>query len=385
MNRVDFMCNPVSCRSVGIRFVSRLRGVLRRAPTWILSCACLVGSLAAYADAPLLPPPGKIFQVASLKSSDYWLYDSVFKKLHAALGARGWGDAIVFPDTLQYRLESGSHSPDSDSDTDSQASAVRNIWARGGFDLLLSFGTIATQHVLNENPGTIPVVGGVITDPVGTGIVSSKTDSGVDNFTTALNDNPGSSMFLALHRIVNFKKMGILYTDTKFGRSFSFVNVAVEVARDIGFEVLSYTDISSEDTVEECLAGVKNLYNRGADVIFFGSLTCIDLTVSDPAPVYDFLDSKNIPAFVADDRNQVKKFATLGVVNFDSHEVASFHADQIIRILSGAKPRDLPMIVPFNFRLLVNLEAVRQNKLDLSLDVLLEADEIYTHRLRDKK
>jgi putative ABC transport system substrate-binding protein len=338
-----------------------------------------------YADEPLLPPPGKIFQVACLKSSDYWLYDSIFTKLRAALNARGWGDAIVFPDTLQYSLESGSYSLDSGSDTDSQASMVRNIWAQGGFDLLFSFGTSATQRVLNENPGTIPVVGGAISDPVSVGFVSSKTDSGVDNFTTALNDNPGSSMFLALHRIVNFKKIGILYTNTKFGRSFAFVDAAVEVAREIGFEVLSYPDLSSEGTVEECLAGVKNLYVRGADVIFFGGLTCIDLTIADPTPVYDFLDSKNIPVFVADDRNQVKKFATLGVVNFNNDEVASFHADQVIRILSGAKPRDLPMIVPFNFRLLVNLEAVRQNKLNLPLDVLLIADEIYMRRLRGGK
>jgi ABC-type uncharacterized transport system substrate-binding protein len=369
---VDSMRNPVRCRFPGIR--PGLRGVVR---AWLLACLLALGwgGLAARAETP--PPPEKTFRVAYLDSGSYWAYDSLFTKIRAKLDARGWGEAVVFPQERHYSLEWNT-------DKHFQKSRLQEVFQQGGFDLLLVLGTMATQSVLEENPGHIPIVGGSINDAVAARIVPSTTDSGADNFTTPLNVASGAFMLLALRQMVSFGKLGILYSDTSAGRIYAFVDDAIEVARENGFEILSYPYLSPQETVAECLAGVKDLQARGAEIIFLGTLSCIDLQMVDPTPIYDFLESKNIPTFAANDRDQVRYFATMGIINFNEDEMADFHAEQIIRILSGAKPRDLPMVVPFNFRLLINLEAVRKSKLNLSLGVLLNADEIYMQKLRWK-
>jgi ABC-type uncharacterized transport system substrate-binding protein len=321
-------------------------------------------------DIPI-PLPHKAFRIAYLESAPYRVFGVLYSNIRSQLEALGWGgEVIVFPQELHYTL--GEDTKDK--------RMIEEIYAKGGFDLLLSFGTEATKQALGANSGKVPIVGTSISDAIAADIVPSKTDSGTDNFTTALNIAAGSFMVMAFHQIANFKKLGILYSDTQIGRIFSYVDDVAEVAREHGFEIVSYPHLSVVSTVEECLAGVKYLHSQGVDAVFVGALPCIDLQIVDPSPIYSFLDSKHIPVFVAENKEQVKHFATIGMTIFNEDEIATFHAEQIIRILSGTKPRDLPMIIPFNFRLQINLDAVRENKLNLRLESLLNADEIYLRR-----
>jgi putative ABC transport system substrate-binding protein len=46
------------------------------------------------------------------------------------------------------------------------------------------------------------------------------------------------------------------------------------------------------------------------------------------------------------------------------------------RLLKGAKPGDLPVQTPINFRLVVNLRAARALGIELPLSLMLRADEM---------
>jgi ABC-type uncharacterized transport system substrate-binding protein len=362
------MCRFFTCFARWPDYLLRRERVL----FFLLSAFC--GMLHAQAEDLPLPPEGKVFRVAYLDSGAYWSADSLFGKIRARLKAAGWGKAVVFPQDLHVSLNWGKN-------PEAEKALVAALLTRKDVDLVLSFGTIANQTILALN-SDIPVIGVGMTNPVAANIVKSKTDSGRDNYTAAVNSVPDSFMFLALQQIVNFKKLGILYSDDPVGRIYAFLDGAREVARESGFELLEYGKLSTQDTVEECLAGVKDLRARGAEVIFLGGLFCIDLQQNDPAPIYAYLDEHHIPSFVADDRDQVRRFATFGIINFSEDDVAVMHARQMIHIFSGTKPRDLPMMAPFNFQLLINLESATHNRVDLPLETLMYADEIYLERLR---
>ncbi|GHU10818.1 hypothetical protein FACS189497_00550 [Betaproteobacteria bacterium] len=365
--------------------ISRFRFLVQRVEMGALLCALFLAPAgvcfaAGFENIPLPSPPSdKVFRIAYLEAVSYHDYDVMFQKIREQLDVLGWGNAIVFPEELHYSLKSGE-------DSDKEKPDIGDVLARGGGDLMLSFGTDATQRILAVNPGTFPIVGASMTDAFAANIVSSRTDSGADNFTTALGSTD-AFMIKAFHQLVGFKKLGIIYSDTTFGRIFAHVNEATEATRENGIELISYPHLGAPytETVDDCLTGVKYLQSMGADAILFGDLRCLDLNAGDPSPIYDFLSSKRIPVLVADNKVQVKHFAAIGMSSYSHDETANFHAHQIIHILSGVKPRDLPLIVPFNFRLQVNLESMRQNGITLKLETLLRADEIYLRCLRGGK
>ncbi|MDL2207793.1 hypothetical protein LJB82_03620 [Desulfovibrio sp. OttesenSCG-928-M16] len=343
--------------------------------------ACLLFNAAPSSGTPAesavpLPPQGKVFRIAYLEAGPYWSYDVLFSKIKQNLADLGWGDALSFPEELHYSLgwaeeRKGTYEP-----------RVRDIFARNNFDLLLSFGTEASQTVVKVNPGTVPIVTVSITNPLAANIVPSAMDSGAPNLTAALNTSTGAAMFTVFHHILQFKTLGILYNDSESGKLYSYLDDAKEVGREIGFTVLEHSELSYDETLDECLRGIADLYSRGAEAIFISNLECVDLQSVNPAPFYDFLEQRNIPTLAADDREQVRHFATLGMMPFDNDEMALFQARQIISILSGTRPGELSMILPFNYRLLINLEAAQRIGLEFPLSMLMSTDEVFLKQLR---
>ena len=324
------------------------------------------------------PPEGKVFRLAYLEAGPYWSYDSLLAKIQNSLKSLGWGDAVVFPPELHFSLGWD------EKEKSTYESRVRQIFSANNFDLLLSFGTEASQEVVKVNPGTVPIVAVSITNPVAAGVVPGVTDSGAPNLTTVLNDNKGVTLFKVFYHILRFKSVGILYNDTKAGRLYAYLDDAREVGREAGFSVLEYDKLSVNEKLDECMQGVKELSDRGAEAIFISNLACVDPQSVDPTPLYDFLERRRIPTLAAEDLEQVRHFATLGILPFDEDEMSMFHARQIISILSGTKPGDLSMHLPFNFRLLVNLEAAQHIGLTFPIDLLMITDEIFIHQQRLK-
>lgn len=335
------------------------------------------GSVGVSGKEQLPPPPaGRVFRVAYLETGPYWSYDLMLEKIRAGLARHGWDKAVTFPAELRFSLGWGEEN------RAGYRGRVREIFRRDDIDLLLSFGTEATQAALAENTGAFPIVGASISNPLAAGIVRSATDSGAPNFTTFLNTDAGPYMFIVFHQLVKFKKLGLMYNNTEVGKIYAYVRDAQEVGRERGFTVIEHDRLSAAETVEECVEGVKDLLARGAEALFIPSLNCVDLQSVDPTPIYDLLDAGRIPTFAADDRDQVKHFATMGLLVFDDDAVGLFQARQIILSLMGARPGDLSMIMPHNYRLIINLESAVRNGIDLSSNVLITTDELYLKQRR---
>lgn len=339
---------------------------------WVLICS----SPAVFAATP----PAKVFRIAYLETGPYWSFSQALQHIRDGLRERGWEEKVEFPEDLYFSLGWGSE------DQKLYRQKVHTILQRKDFDLLICMGLDATRTVLAENDGRIPIVGVEISRPLSNGIVKSPTDSGAINFTTALNQESGRFMFLVFHQLVGFRRLGIMYHDSPVGRSYGYVDDARETGRDVGFEVVEYNRLGVEEPFADCLAGLKDLHDRGADAIFIPNLNCFDLSEVDPTPFYRFAEEKKLPTFAADDREQVRHFALMGMNQYDPAVTGKFHAQQIIDILSGKKkPGELAMTAPYNYRVFLNLETAEKVGVEFEHQLLITADQIFIHQEPLKK
>ncbi len=328
--------------------------------------------------APLVPRAGAKFRVAYIETGEYWSYTEMFESIRAGLRQRHWSDRVEFPPELRLSLGWGEEN------RKRYRERVAQLLNRDDVDMVLSLGTEATLAVIAENKKSIPVVATSISNPLASGIVTSATSSGRSYLTTFLNPSAGRQMFQLFHGLTGFKKIGIMYNNTVVGKSYSFSNDAIEAGRDLGFAVAEYSGLSANETVDDCLTGIKALHEQGADAIFISDLNCVDLSASDPTPLYDYLDANHILTFSSADREQVRNFAMMGVLHFDTEQVGDFQAGQIINIFSGYAPGELSMLAPYSYRLLINIDVAERNNITLPVETLIIADEIFLKQLRLK-
>jgi putative tryptophan/tyrosine transport system substrate-binding protein len=90
--------------------------------------------------------------------------------------------------------------------------------------------------------------------------------------------------------------------------------------------------------------------------------------------IVDFTIQNRLPAV-----SFSKEFAELGILMSygpDLPEMFRKAADYVDRILTGAKPADLPMELPTKFELVINLKTAKTLGLEIPPTLLARADEV---------
>lgn len=329
-----------------------------------LLLACFLAFPAAAPAAEAAAPK----RIAYYEAGTFWLFKNNYDAIQAALAGQN-EFAVVYPPDLHY-------SPGWDAEPDELDRIAREIQARDDIDLLIAAGTAAVHAVLRTNNGKIPVIGIGLADPLAANIVKSPDDSGVDNFTCEVIVDRWKQMLRVFHDVVRFTKLGIIYPEGPDGLVYSALADAQAVAAELGFEVLDR--VMPDEGVEDCEAGLKWLYENGADAFFIGPLTCFDWELGAPVPLMRDLNTVyRIPSFARDGSLYVQGGALMGFATWDFSIAGQRHADQALAIFRGAKPRDLPMRALMEPLIAINLQSTRELGIDLPFDVLIASDEIY--------
>lgn len=326
----------------------------------------------AWAEPAAPERPEKVFRLAYVQAYPYWSYTQAFEYVREYLQQAGWGDRVAFPEELHFSWGTGDESKEA------QRRLAREILARDDYDLILSFGTTATRILLEENDRRRPIVGLSISDPLGSKLIVSPTDSGADYFTTVTYDErPGRYMFILFHELMKFKSLGIMYHDDEDSRVYSYLDDAREVARDRGFKLIEYSRIGPGEPLADCFEATRTLIDQGAEALFLPNTTCFDAKKNDLRPLFEYIYQRKTPTFASEDRNLVRRFALMGLFFSDVAPLASFQGDQIIQILSGRSPGEVGMVAPFHSRIMVNLAAAERLGLKLDMGLLVLSDELY--------
>jgi putative tryptophan/tyrosine transport system substrate-binding protein len=245
--------------------------------------------------------------------------------------------------------------------------------------LLEAIGLKVDVLVVGSSPGalaakkataTIPIVFAGLIDPVAPGIVASFA-------------RPGGNI------------TGATFGVGGEGFGGKWVELLTKVAPELSHvaSLVNSTNPASAPLVPEMQAAARALKIR-LDVLDAGNLTALDtafaaisasrarglIVTSDPffftnrAALIQFAASKRLPAvYFTNDFVDVGGLMSYGSSVTDSYRQAATYVDKILR---GAKPADLPIERPTQFKLVINLKTAKALGLTIPQSMRIRADEV---------
>jgi putative ABC transport system substrate-binding protein len=233
-------------------------------------------------------------------------------------------------------------------------------------DVIVTIGTVTMEEV-NQANRTIPVVFGVVTDPVGAGFVESLSRPGGNATGFMMFEYGLSAKWPELLKQIapNVTRVGVL-RDREPGGVGQFA-VIESVAPSVGVEAVP-VNLGETAEIERGVANVARFGNGGLIV-----------TAGTPAVVHRDLIVKLAAQYKLPTVYYERTFiAAGGLVSYGPNFIDQYRAaaSYVDRILKGAKPADLPVQAPTKYELVVNLKTAKMLGLDLPATLLSRADEV---------
>ncbi len=309
-------------------------------------------------------------RIGYLEAGSFWLYDRTWDAFRKEMSK--------FKDIRCEYPEDARFSPGWEPEKIRKLPEIAEaLLKRDDLDLVVGMGTAAVKALLAANNGQKPILGMGMADPIAAGVVKSAEHSGIKNFTCRVTVDRWSNMFRVFYDVVRFKKLGMMYPDTKDGRVYAALDDAEAVASELGFSLVKYDKLSSAESVDECAKGLDELHKEGIDAFFIGPLNCFDIEKKGYPELVKKLNKWDIPTFARDGTEYVKAGALMGFATWDFGPIGLFLAKQAQAILTGTSPGAIFMLDRAEPSIALNLEVAKSIGFDFPFDILLAADELY--------
>lgn len=231
-------------------------------------------------------------------------------------------------------------------------------------DLIFSITTPATQAAQKATKN-IPVVFGILTDPVGAGLVTSLAQPGGN--ITGITFGPQETQRLAwLKKIApSVEQVFVIYNPNDGSAKLAF-KTASETAGQLGLEIIS-REASNPDEIATALSTIPD----DVDVIY---LLPDGQTEAKLVDILAVAKTLHLPVSVAN----VDRVADGPLYSFAFRlEPTGIQAARLAdQILKGVKPADLP-VETAEFYLAINLKTAGEIGLTIPDDILSQADMIF--------
>lgn len=346
---------------------------------------------------PVTKPDGSKWRIGYFESGDYSEYPRTLRVIVRGLQKLGWLDVPDMPaeddgralwtflarharsDYLQF-VEDAWWRPgnfDAALRPKVREDLARRLAGRRDIDLLLAMGTWAGQDV-RAIGAPVPAMVASVSDALGAGIADSVQDSGLDNLHTRIEPERYQRQVRLFHDIVPFERLGIVFEDSKEGRTYAAVDAVEQVAKERGFAVepchAQSNSIAIEQAVDNAVRCYADLAQRVDAVYVTVHRGVTDTSVADIARI---LREAKVPSFAMSGSQEVRAGLLMSLAQADYSYVGLFHAESIARVLNGAKPRQLSQVWIDPAKIALNLETARIIGFDPPVDILLAADEVY--------
>lgn len=227
-----------------------------------------------------------------------------------------------------------------DQDRSKLATAIREVEgdiAAKKFDMIYSYGTVSTQVTKATVKNNTPVVFNIVFDPVGANLVASKEAPGA-NITGVTNGVPIKMQFDVFTKLKPIKDLLVLFNSREPNSNIIERDVR-EWAQAAGVNVISRRvtpdTTSLKDVLEEVKSGkiaVDSLY-AGADNYLASVAKEVQAAVGDKVRLYGGTQTYTLAGWLA-----------AYVPSNDAMGQAA--AEQAIKVLNGADPATLPVVLP---------------------------------------
>jgi putative tryptophan/tyrosine transport system substrate-binding protein len=262
--------------------------------------------------------------------------------------------------------------------------AVEYRWADGRYDRLPGLAADLVRRQVNViavpsgTPATlaakaatsvIPIVFGVGDDPVRLGLVASLARPGgnATGINFFIGELVAKRLGLLRELVPRATRVAVLVNPADATRTETVVKDTQAAARDIGLQVRVF----NASTIQEIDTAFATLAHERVNALFVGPdaffnrrrvhLAVMAAGYAVPAAygVRDYTEAGGLMSYgtsLVDSRRQVGVY--------------------VGRILSGAKPADLPVLQPTKFELVINLSAAKALGLEIPATLLARADEV---------
>ena len=343
---------------------------------------------------PVRSVAGKKFKIAVVESAEYWEFREHMKGILNGLKTMEWikesivipkDENISVPDLISSMGDDYSNFIDFPEEMiinmewDPEYLEKNNLYeVLENADLIIALGGVAGKAFTKKKDMNIPVLLEAITDPVGSGIVYSVSDSGHDNITCRIDQTQYQRQVKLFHDFTGFNTLGIIYGDDEYGRLYGAVNDIELMAIKDNFKVVANTNVReyvSPETPELYLEALKDLCTK-VDAVYIGASTAItEYDIMDE--VSEILREAKKPSFALEGEIRVKQGILLGVSSLETEKVGLYNAKKIILILKGAMPRLLSQDFIGIPSIAMNLETAKAIGLDYPLSTLAAIDKLY--------
>jgi ABC-type uncharacterized transport system substrate-binding protein len=366
--------------------------------------AALAGSRdAEYATTPVQKDGGKRWRVGYYEGGQYTDYEIILKAIVRGLIDLGWVEPLKMdpannPEAGGFwrylaanaksryiEFVADAYYAPGNFDPSQRAAVKAKVLERlngGDIDLMLAFGTWAGQDLANRQH-RVPTVVASTSDPIGSGIVASALDSGLDHLHAKVEPGRYQRQVALFHDFFGFKKLGVVYEDSREGRTFGGIDAVEETAKQRGFEIVRCNTPFNGVTRKQAEEGIVRCYNeiaKSADAVYI--TVHQGVTLDSMERLLAPLIAAKIPTFSMNGTNEVKHGVLMSLSQAGFSDVGRFHAETIARIFNGAKPRDLEQRWYAPAKLAINLETARLIGYQPNVDTMLAADQVYERTLK---
>ncbi len=215
---------------------------------------------------------------------------------------------------------------------------------------------------------TIPIVITTAFDPVGAGLATSlaKPGANVTGLGMLVPEVNAKALALLKEAVPNVSRVAVLWNAANPANSLVWKAIEAPAgAMDIMLHSQPIREPNDFDTA----------FDRISQHHANGLLILADAVLSQyPRPIVDFTIRSRLPAV-----SFYREFAELGTLMSYGPDILEMYrkaADYLDRILTGAKPADLPMELPTKFELVINLKTAKVLGLTVPPTLLARADEV---------
>ena len=228
--------------------------------------------------------------------------------------------------------------------------------------------TNQVTRILQQETRTIPIVFAFVGDPVGSGFVTSLASPGknITGFANFENSIGGKWLELFKEIAPRAKHAGFIFNPDA-APNVGFFHAAQAAAAPLAMKLTSLSVRDAAD-IEQDVTAFAAEPNGGLIVAPHA------VTPGNRRLIIDLAARHRLPAVYSD-----RSFAESGgLLSFGNNTAILFGraASYVNLILRGAKPADLPVQLPTNFELVVNLKTAKTLGLTLPEAFLLRADEV---------
>jgi putative tryptophan/tyrosine transport system substrate-binding protein len=239
--------------------------------------------------------------------------------------------------------------------------------AESKVDVIVAVSALGAKEA-RQATRTIPIVVVIDPDPVGSGLIESLSHPGgnVTGLSLMAVDLSGKRLALFKEAVPNLSRVALM-NDPKDPASQRIVSSSLAAAKALGIELRPF-EVPTPASIDNALAAVVA---DGIDGLIVGPGS---MMFNERARIGGFVSTKKLPTEVA--VAEMVPFGALLSYGPDFPDYFRRAAAYTDKILKGAKPADLPVEQPSQFKLTINLKTAKSIGVSFPPSLLTSADEV---------